>query len=118
MIEKAIQNELRKDAINFQMQALEGMNPIRVSSTEIAYPVMVGEEVQWVEIKVTLPKGSKDGIAYDGNAKAEKYAAHLIEMLDKAADKEANKQADKARKAQAKADKADKAALAEAKQAE
>ena len=114
MIEKAIQNELRKDAINFQMQALEGMSPIRVSSTEIAYPVMVGEEVQWVEIKVTLPKGSKDGVPYDGNAKAEKYAAHLIEMLDKAAEKEANKQANLEAKAAAKAEKAKAKAKAEA----
>lgn len=106
MVEKVHQDQIRKDAIEFQMQTLEGMNPIRVSSTEIAYAIMVGEEVQWVEVKITLPKGSKDGEAYDGYAKAEKYAAHLIEMMDKAAEKEANKQAAKAAKA-AKAQKTD-----------
>ena len=106
MVEKVHQNQIRKDALEFQMQTLEGMNPIRVSNTEIAYAVMVGEEVQWVEVKITLPKGSKDGAAYDGNVKAEQYAARLIEKLDKAAENEANKQANVAAKAAAKAAKA------------
>lgn len=69
----------------------------------------------WVTISLTVPKGTRDGDAYDGYAESADYARHQQEQAEKKAEAErirAQKQAERERK------KAEKEAAKAAKQAE
>lgn len=52
---------------------------------------------KFVTLTVKVPKGSRDGDAYDGYAEAEDYAKHLKEQAEKKAEAEAKKAAKIAR---------------------
>lgn len=52
---------------------------------------------KFVTLTVKVPKGSRDGDAYDGYAEAEDYAKHLKEQAEKKAEAEAKKSAKIAR---------------------
>ena len=52
---------------------------------------------KFVTLTIKVPKGSRDGDAYDGYAEAEDYAKHLKEQAEKKAEAEAKKSAKIAR---------------------
>ena len=82
---------------------------LRVKSNEIAIPVVTedGDE-GYVKITIVVPKGSRDGEAYDGYAEAESYAIMVKEDEVKKAEAAKKKAAKIARDAAARAAKANK----------
>lgn len=73
---KAIDNArlLFTDALNAVLSA-NGSDPLRVASNRLALPF--SDELginRWYVITISVPKGSRDGEAYDGQVEAEDYA--------------------------------------------
>ena len=82
---------------------------LRVKSNEIAIPVVTedGDE-GYVKITIVVPKGSRDGEAYDGYAEAESYAIKVKEDEAKKAEAAKKKAAKIARDAATRAAKSNK----------
>ena len=61
-----------------------GEDAKRTASNQFAFPVVdEADNEKWVVITVTVPKGSRDGEAYDGYAMAEEYEMKTKEKEEK-----------------------------------
>ena len=98
----AITNELRNKYLSHVVDLLvnEGEDVRFVKGNQFIFPVT--DEVnddRFIRITVEVPRGSRDGVAYDGYAEAEAYEAEQAEKEAKAAEvarKKAEKEAKKA----------------------
>ena len=114
-----LETALRTQFLNFiteQVQTNFETDALAVSASEIAIPCLDAESNEkWVLIKVSIPRGTRNGEGgyepYDGYAVAEGYAETLVDKAQKKADAEAKKQAKIAKDEQKRAEKK---ALAEA----
>ena len=119
MTKAELENKLRKQflgAIADMLSKELDIEGLPVSASEIAVPCIDDERNDtWVLIKVSVPRGTRDGnggyIPYDGETAAREYAEDCKEKAEKKASAEAKKQAKIARDEKARAEKK---ALAEA----
>lgn len=114
-LETAIRNRFLGFVANSLSEEME-IDALPVSASELAIPCLDDEGNEaWVLIKVSVPRGTRDGnggyIPYDGEAMAREYAEEREEKAEKKAKAEAKKQAKIARDEKARAEKK---ALAEA----
>lgn len=114
-LETAIRNRFLGFVANSLSEEME-IDALPVSASELAIPCLDDEGNEaWALIKVSVPRGTRDGnggyIPYDGESMAREYAEECEEKAEKKAKAEAKKQA-KIAKDQAK--RAEKQALAEA----
>lgn len=65
-----------------------GWDVLQVKSNELSIPVVDknGDE-HYINIKISVPKGSRDGDEYDGYAEAEEYQFKQREKMKKEAEK-------------------------------
>lgn len=97
---KVRENMVEATATAFAAASLE---VLRVASNKLAIPSVNenGTEV-YVVLTISIPKGSRDGEAYDGYAEAEDYAFKQSEKVRIAAERKAEKEkkiaADKAKR--------------------
>lgn len=76
----------------------EGEDVQLTASNTLMFPTLDEDgNDKFVTLTVKVPKGSRDGDAYDGYAEAEDYAKHLKEQAEKKAEAEAKKSAKIAR---------------------
>ena len=119
MTKAELENKLREQFLGAIIEMLSdnlGIDALSVSASELAVPCIDEERNdKWVIIKVSVPRGTRDGnggyIPYDGEAMAREYAEECEEKAEKKAKAEAKKQAKIARDEKARAEKK---ALAEA----
>lgn len=111
----AANNAVRSEMLAALMEcrATKGDEVLVTGSGSFVVPMVnaLGDEI-FVKVSVSVPKGTKDGDAYDGYTDAQMYA----EKVQAAADKKAAKEKEKAEKAAKRA--AEKAAKEKAKESE
>ena len=94
---KKTNDALRQMYVSNLMEILSGMgeDPVRVSGSEIAIPVVDGDgEDNYVVFKIQVPTGSRDGDPYDPYALAQEYAMKQEQKAERAktdAEKKAKK---------------------------
>ena len=100
----AITNNLRNKYLSRLIDLLteEGEDVRLVKGNQFIFPVTdeVNDE-RFMRITVEVPRGSRDGVAYDGYAEAELYKAEQVKKAEKDAEvarKKAEKEAKKAQK--------------------
>lgn len=100
----AITNDLRNKYLSRIVDLLkeEGEDVRFVKGNQFIFPVTdeVNDE-RFMRITVEVPRGSRDGVAYDGYAEAEAYEVEQVEKEEKAAEvarKKAEKEAKKVKK--------------------
>lgn len=87
MSKKATNDALRAMYVDNLIEVLTaaGEEVLRVSSNEIAIPVVDGEgEDNYVVFTVKVPTGSRDGDAYDAYERAQEYTMKQAEKKEKA----------------------------------
>lgn len=103
---RALDEGLRQKHLEMliKMYEAEGFEVLRVASGTIAIPEVDSEGNEgWIEIPVKVPKGSRDGDAYDGYSLAEDYKMKQDAKAAKAAERERKAAEAKAKKEKAKA---------------
>lgn len=98
--EKILNDNLRNGWVERFMAFLkaEGEDVQLTASNTLMFPTVDEDgNDKFVTLTVKVPKGSRDGDAYDGYAEAEDYAKHLKEQAEKKAEAEAKKSAKIAR---------------------
>ncbi len=103
--ETVANNKVRENMVEATATAFAAANleVLRVASNKLAIPSVNenGTEV-YVVLTISIPKGSRDGEAYDGYAEAEDYAFKQSEKVRIAAERKAEKEkkiaADKAKR--------------------
>lgn len=96
----AITNELRQAEFAKLVELLSGAGNevLQTAGAQVALPVVDSEgNERYAVVTLTIPKGSRDGVAYDGHAEADAYTADQAEKAEKA-----RLRAEKAAKAKAK----------------
>ena len=91
---KKTNDALRQMYVTNLMEILSGMgeDPVRVSGSEIAIPVVDGDgEDNYVVFKIQVPTGSRDGDPYDPYALAQEYSMKQAEKAAKAEKKDSKK---------------------------
>lgn len=90
MIKTDKQAEIRNKAITeiSAIYSARGDDVQRIKSNAFAVPQVTdtGEEY-WLEITVKIPRGSRDGMEYDGYELASEYETHQAEKSEKKAKK-------------------------------
>ena len=88
-------NVIRTETVNKIMAELANANveALLTASNKIAIPTInsLGTEI-YVVLTISIPKGSRDGEAYDGYAEAENYRLETKQKQDEKIAKEAAKQ--------------------------
>lgn len=98
--EKILNDNLRNGWVERFVAFLkaEGEDVQLTASNTLMFPTVDEDgNDKFVTLTVKVPKGSRDGDAYDGYAEAEDYAKHLKEQAEKKAEAEAKKSAKIAR---------------------
>lgn len=99
--DKMVNDVARNGMVNALEQVLQANDTevLKIASNKLAVPFRneLGNEFYFV-FTVSVPKGSRDGEAYDGRAEAEDYA---FKMNEKAKQK-AKREAEKAKKSKSK----------------
>lgn len=98
--EKILNDNLRNGWVERFVAFLkaEGEDVQLTASNTLMFPTVDEDgNDKFVTLTVKVPKGSRDGDAYDGYAEAEDYAKHLKEQVEKKAEAEAKKAAKIAR---------------------
>lgn len=98
--EKILNDNLRNGWVERFVAFLkaEGEDVQLTASNTLMFPTLDEDgNDKFVTLTVKVPKGSRDGDAYDGYAEAEDYAKHLKEQAEKKAEAEAKKSAKIAR---------------------
>lgn len=120
MVKAQLENLLRNQYLELVTQTISNqvdVDPLPISASELAIPCLDAEGNEaWVVIKITIPRGKRNGNGgydpYNGYALAEDYQEALHDRAEKKAAVEAKKQAKIAKDEQKRAEKK---ALAEAK---
>lgn len=127
MNKSSLENAIRNDILSFLTECLSAhyeADVLPTSANELTMPVVDAEgNEKFALIKVSIPRGTRNGnggyIPYDGYKVAEDYKEDLEDKAKEQAAKEAKAKAEQAKKEQKKAEKeqarAAKAALAELK---
>lgn len=87
MTKQELNNKLRASFIARVSETLanEGYEVLTTNSNQIAIPCVDEEQNdEYVVITFQIPKGSRDGDAYDGYAEAESYAMKVTDKAEKA----------------------------------
>ena len=94
-MDKKIQEMARAQAMEIIKKAFTdaGYEVLQVSSGSFAVPFVVEGEEGYYKIPVQIPKGSRDGEAFDGYAEAENFKMESEEKAKKKADSAAKKAA-------------------------
>ena len=77
-------DEKRTDVVNFITEVLRtaGEDVVATASNKIAFPFTFGEgEEAFVQITVSIRKGSRDGEAFDGFAEAKDFEFRKAEKV-------------------------------------
>lgn len=82
-------NDVARVALADALQKVLGEDALRVASNKVALAFRneLGNEFFYV-VSVSVPKGSRDGEAYDGRAEADNYAFKLSEKAKQKAKRE------------------------------
>lgn len=94
-MDKKIQEMARAQAMEIIKKAFTdaGYEVLQVGSGSFAVPFVVEGEEGYYKIPVQIPKGSRDGEAFDGYAEAENFKMESEEKAKKKADSAAKKAA-------------------------
>ena len=94
-MDKKIQEMARTQAMEIIKKAFNeaGYEVLQVGSGSFAVPFVIEGEEGYYKIPVQIPKGSRDGEAFDGYAEAENYKMESEEKAKKKADSAAKKAA-------------------------
>ena len=94
-MDKKIQEMARAQAMEIIKKAFTdaGYEVLQVGSNSFAIPFVVEGEEGYYKIPVQIPKGSRDGEAFDGYAEAENFKMESEEKAKKKADSAAKKAA-------------------------
>lgn len=98
--EKILNDNLRNGWVERFVAFLkaEGEDVQLTASNTLMFPTVDEDgNDKFVTLTIKVPKGSRDGDAYDGYAEAEDYAKHLKEQAEKKAEAEVKKSAKIAR---------------------
>lgn len=60
------------------------MDHPQIASNQIAIPAVIDGEELWVRVTVSIPKGSRDGIPFDGYLEAGHYEDDMARKAEKA----------------------------------
>ena len=94
-MDKKIQAMARAQAMEIVRKAFTeaGYEVLQVGSGSFAIPFVIEGEEGYYKIPIQIPKGSRDGEAFDGYAEAENYKMESEEKAKKKADSAAKKAA-------------------------
>lgn len=94
-MDKKIQEMARVQAMEIVRKAFSeaGYEVLQVGSGSFAIPFVIEGEEGYYKIPIQIPKGSRDGEAFDGYAEAENYKTESEEKAKKKADSAAKKAA-------------------------
>lgn len=82
-------NALREKYMNLfiDFARSQGEDALQISGNAFMFPAVEPEEQEdcFMVCTLTIPRGDRAGVAYDGYAEAEAYQEHVAEMEEKAA---------------------------------